>query len=359
MGHPGNHAQAAEAGINDIATWLVHASRGNGLSIRKVLDSPLDLSALPREWNSFYSAWRVHELICECAKQLQDGDSEIALTALNQFFAVTDTTLYGRFKLLCVNDQLGVSIAARRLTHWHSAARRWSYIRPDLARRIHQELQRRARTGWEETFVGADPESDIQPFIVERLEVTYFFNQHKAFTHSATERWLSVELPSAERQSPVDHYKVRARYIYGSNKNVVHQTEVEPILNCRRGRTQVGRDGWLMTEMCFPEPVKNGDKVFFASLVRSVGEEAPTIPLVYIHVTSYGIKNLAMRIQFHPNAAPKACWVYRGLQEPDRGSAPSAEDRDLWRKPSSLGFLEHVEEGCPPGLYYALGWRWD
>src|SRR5579859_3391069 len=153
MGHPGNQAQADEAGINNIATWLVRAAAGNGLSIRKVLDSPLDLSALPEEWNSFYSASRVHELICECARQLQDGDSEIALTALNQFFAVAGTTLYGRFKGLCMNDRAGVSISARRLTHWRSVARRWAHIRPELARRIHQEVQQRARTGWEETFV--------------------------------------------------------------------------------------------------------------------------------------------------------------------------------------------------------------
>lgn len=359
MGHPGNQARADEE-IDEIARWLVRAASGSGLSTKKVLDSPLDRSSLPQEWNTFYSASRLLELIYECARQLPDGGSEIALTALNQFFPITGATLADRFKGLCVNDRAGVSVAGRRLTHWRNVARLWSHTRPELARRIHEGLQQRAQSGWEEgAFAGADPEGgDVQPFIVERLEVTYFFNQHRSFTHSATERWLSAELPGAEGQSSIDHYKVRARYTDTSDSETAQQTEIEPILNCRRGRTRVGRDGWLMTEMYFPEPVKNGQKVFFASLVRSEGE-TPTIPLVYIHVTSHGIMDLVMRLQFHPNAAPKTCWVYRGALEPNRGSAPSVEDHDRWRQPSSLGYVEHVAESCAPGLYYAVGWTWD
>jgi hypothetical protein len=360
MGHSGDQAWTDEVRINKFETWLVRAASGDGLSIKKVLDSPLDLSALPREWNRIYSAWRLHELISECARELPDGDGQIALTALNQFFTVTGPNLVDRFKGLCSDDRPGISIAGRRLTHWRAVAHRWSQVRPELARRIYQELQQRARSGWEDgTSAGADPdEGEIQPFVVDRLEVTYFFNQHKAFTHSATERWLSVELPSTEEKSSIDHYKVRARYTDASDSQAARTTRIEPILNCRRGRTQVGRDGWMMTEMHFPGPAQNGDKVFFASLVRSEGKAA-TIPLVYIQVTSHGIMNLGMRLQFHPNAVPRACWVYRGSSEPDRGSAPSTEDRDRWLEPSSLGYVEHVAESCAPGLYYAVGWTWD
>jgi hypothetical protein len=48
MGQLDNRAQPDDAEINDIATWLARAAAGNGLSIKKVLDSPLDISASAR-----------------------------------------------------------------------------------------------------------------------------------------------------------------------------------------------------------------------------------------------------------------------------------------------------------------------
>ena len=360
MDHQRYQTRADEVVINKITTWLVRAASRDGLTIKKIFDSPLDRSTIPQEWNRIYSAARLLDLVSECAKRLPDGDRQIALAALNQFFPVTGTTLAERFKDLCANDRLGVSIAGGRLKHWRGASHRWSQIRPELARSIHQRLKERIRTGWElGTFAGADPEGrDIQPFIVDRLEVTYFFNQHRSFTHSVTERMLIAVLSNAEGQSSVDHYKVRARYTDASNSQTVRQTEITPLLNCRRGRTEIGQDGWLMTEMCFPEPLQDGEKVFFASLVRSEAE-GPTLPLVYIQVTSHGIVHLEMRLQFHPNATPRACWVYRGSEEPGRGSAPSAGERDRWREPTSLGYVEHVAQNCTPGFYYAIGWTWD
>jgi hypothetical protein len=349
-----------EIKISQIAAWLARAATRGGLSGKKVLDSPLDLSSLPPEWNRLYSAARFVELICDCARNLPDGDSQIALTALNQYFAVTGATLTDRFKGLCTIKHQEPSVTGRQLASWRSAANRWRDIRPNLALRIQQALQERVENGWGAGhFAGADPEGrDLQPFVVERLEVTYFFDQHGAFTHSITERWLSAELPTGEEQASIDHYKVRARYTDRSIDENAQQTEIIPLLNCRLGRTEVGQDGWLMTEMLFPEPVRNGGKVFFASLVRSAAE-APTAPLVYIQVTSYGIVRLVMRLQFHANATPRACWVYRGVREPDRESAPDLGDRDRWRIPSSLGYVEHVAENCPPSWYYAVGWTWE
>jgi len=360
MKHVPLQARADEMAIKKIATWLIRAASRDGLTHKKILDSPLNQESLPREWNSVYSAAQLTELVCGCAKQLPDGDREIALTALNQLSSVTGATLVARFKSLSANDQAGIPVAGRRPTHWRRTGRLWSHIRPELAQRIHQELKRRIRTGWTEgTFAGADPDGQgIQPFIVDRLEVTYFFNQHRVFTHSLTERWLIAELSNAEGQPSVDHYDVRARYTDASNSEIAHETEILPILNCRRGATKVGQDGWLMTEMYFPEPLQDGEDVFFASLVRSEGE-GPALPLVYIQVTSHGIVNLQMRLQFHPNATPRACWVYRGGQEPDRESAPSADEHDRWRKPTSLGYVEHVAQNCTPGFYYAVGWTWD
>ena len=338
---------------------------GDGLSIKKVLDSPLDLSALPREWNRIYSAWRLHELISECARELPDGDGQIALTALNQFFTVTGPNLVDRFKGLCSDDRPGISIAGRRLTHWRAVAHRWSQVRPELARRIYQELQQRARSGWEDgTSAGADPdEGEIQPFVVDRLEVTcYFFNQHKAFTHSATERWLSVELPSTEEKSSIDHYKVRTRYTDASDSQTAWTTRIEPILNCRRGKTHAGRrDGWMMTEMQFlHRQAQNGDKVFFASLVRSEeGRLQLSLSCTSRLRAMASGSNLGMRLQFHPNAVPRACWVYRGSSEPDGGRHRVQRIAIGGWNPARWAMWSMSRKACAPGLYYAVGWTWD
>jgi hypothetical protein len=359
VGACGHHSISRKEQLDIITKWLIQAGSGQGLTAKKILDSSaLDLSSLPPNWPRLYAAARLHELICDTARQLPDPDSRVVLTALNQFLDVSGASLTERFMNLCNTDVSKPKELV--LGQWRNVAQRWRQLRPQLAQRIIDEIQQRAVDGWEE-YASATPalgSPELQPFVVDRLEVTYFFDESRVCTHTTTQRWLSVDLADAYGMSSIDHYKVRARYTDSSGRHEDQGTVIRPMLNCRPGRTEVGRDGWLMTEMQFPEPRRDGEQVFFASQV-DYSASTPMDPFALIQVTSHGILYLIMRVQFPPNAAPKDSWVYSGPSAADARVAPRGGDRDRRREPNLLGYVEHVAEYCPAGWYYTIGWEWE
>ena len=350
-----------QAEVEKIATWLVRAAARQGLTLNKILkSSSLDLSSLPRRWPHRYSAARVFDLICEAAKKLPERDSAIALVALNQFPGVGGSKLSERFENLARSEALGPSKEESPAKESRDLVKRWSKLRIELARRIRDEMNLRERDGWEK-YVSTVPkpgESELQPFVVDRLEVTYFVDERRVCTHTITQRWISVDLADAYGTASVDHYKVRARYTDASGRYEHEGVEILPMINCRAGSSEVGRDGWLMTEMKFPEPLRNGQKLFFASLVK-YSTVTPMDPPALIQVTSHGILQLIMRVQFHVETAPRACWVYGGREQAVARVAPGDGQLGQWRLPNQLGFVEYDAKNCPAGWFYAIGWKWD
>lgn len=197
---------------------------------------------------------------------------------------------------------------------------------------------------------------DLQPFVVERLEVTYFVDRRRICTETITERWLIADLSYTKDLKSIDHYKVRARYQGVQAGEERPRTEILPMLNCRAGVTEVQEDGWLTAPMYFPAPLHHNERVFFASRVKHHAN-IPMYPAAFLQVTSLGIINLIMRVQFDPSAVPAVCWVYGGPNAADVTNESNEESR--LHLPNELGYVEYQTENCPPGWCYTIRWKWN
>jgi hypothetical protein len=232
-------------------------------------------------------------------------------------------------------------------------------ISEELAAGIVAEIGRRNRQGWNEGSqrrpVLGEPE--LQPFVVDRLEVTYFVNSSRICTETVTQRWLSVDLNDAVGIEAVDRYKVRTKYVTEESARSSLTTKILPLMNCTAGEPEIDASGWITTAMHFPQAVGHGESVFFASRVKYSTETAMEPP-VYIQVTSLGIVHLIMRVQFDPDASPSLCWAYGGSRDPSEGVVRGTYEGGRMLTPTRLGYVEYVTENCPPGWFYAIGWSW-
>jgi hypothetical protein len=348
-------------GIAETAAWLARAARGSGLTLARLVSSDLIRACdVPDGWSLRYTAITLQDLICEATRGLPDAlDSRVALAALNQMPEVVGASPTGRFKSLSQLEMSRPVPDFRAPVHPSTLARHWRGIRRDLATVILTEIDHRNGTGWTKyaKIVQMHKGVDLQPFVIERLEVTYFIDKDRVCTETMTQRWLKADLSDSEGLSSIDHYKVRAMYRDPQDGQELPTTEILPMLNCRAGATDVGQDGWLMTPMYFAKPVPHRGTVFFASRVRHV-TSVPIDPAAFIQVTSLGIIKLIMRVQFDPGAVPTVCWVYGGASETGGKDAPREAVDARWRSPNALGYVEYRTENCPPGWYYTIGWEW-
>ena len=237
---------------------------------------------------------------------------------------------------------------------------RWRRLRNELGAHVLAEVENRNEHGWDthhssRRFKDA---SDFQPFIVHRLEATYFIDQRRVCTETVTQRRITAELTETEGANTIDHYVVRAKYSDPVDGEEQANMEILPVLNCRAGAITIQPDGWLATQIYFPEALAHGDSVFFTTRVRYTTRR-PVQPSAFIQVTSLGIMELIMRVQFHPKMAPSVCWVYGGTSASEAAQVPQGLDKVRMRHPNRLGYVEYTDMNCPPGWIYAIGWKWD
>jgi hypothetical protein len=358
----GREAEEAMETARDLGDWLGELAVGRGVTVGKLLKvSVLGDCVMPSDWSSVHRVAVLLDLMRDVAGSLPDlMDRQIALVALNQYAGIAGGSPAERFEALreLYSDGLAPGdtspVTRSRLTT------RWRRLRREFGARILVEIKNRNENGWETHSSSGQLKdaSDFQPFIVDRLEVTYFIDEHRVCTETITQRWITADLGESKGAKAIDHYVVRAKYSDVVEGAARTETEISPILNCRAGATTIQPDGWLATHIYFPEPLGHGGSVFFATRVRHTTSR-PVQPAAFIQVTSLGIKDLIMRVQFHPSTVPSLCWVYGGTSVSDGIQAPRGLDRDRVRNPNRLGYVEHSDKNCPPGWFYTIGWKWD
>ena len=352
--------QTVQAALG-LGGWLAELATGRGVSVPKLLRAPiLGECQMPADWSAVYRVAVFLDLI----QQVADGlprhlDRKIALAALNQYPGIAGGSPAERFRGLAERharesgDGAEPPVTAQRL------AARWRKLRNELGPLIGAEIENRNANGWE-GYHSSPPltdASDFQPFIVHRLEVTYFIDQRRVCTETITQRWITADLAEHDGDDAIDHYVVRAKYSDLVDGKERARTEILPMLNCRAGAAAIQPDGWLSTQMYFPQPLAHGDSVFFATRVRHTTSK-PVGPAAFIQVTSLGVLELLMRVQFHPSAVPSLCWVYGGTSVIDAIRAPRDSGEDRLRRPNHLGYVEYSNQRCPPGWFYTIGWEW-
>ncbi|MGP0022274.1 MAG: hypothetical protein ACLPKE_02745 [Streptosporangiaceae bacterium] len=345
-----------------LGDWLSELATGRGVTVSKLLHASIMKDCLmPSDWSPVHRVAVLLDLIRYVADRLPDPvDQQIALVALNQYAGIAGGSPTERFEALVARyaDRKTAgntsSVTTRRL------AMRWRRLRGELGARIWVEIKNRNENGWN-TYRSSQQlrdASDFQPFIVHRLEVTYFIDQRRVCTETITQRWITADLTESRETKAIDHYVVRAKYSDLVDGGERTRTEISPVLNCLAGATTIQPDGWLSTQIYFPEPLAHGDSVFFATRVRHTTSR-PVQPAAFIQVTSLGVMELIMRVQFHPSMVPSLCWVYGGTSVDEGMQAPRDPDRDRVRNPSQLGYVEYSDKNCPPGWFYTIGWEWD
>jgi hypothetical protein len=346
----------------DLEDWLGDLATGRGVTVSKLLRaSILENCLMPSDWSPVHRVAVLLDLIRKVAENFPDPmDRQIALVALNQYAGIAGGSpserfegLTGRYSDRSVPNSSS-SVTRRRLVT------RWRRLRREFGTRIWAEIKSRNESGWEtyDSSHQLKDASDFQPFIVHRLEVTYLIDQHRVCTETITQRWITADLAESNGIKAIDHYVVRAKYSDVVDGEERTETEILPMLNCRAGTTTIQPDGWLATQIYFPAPLSHGDSVFFATRVRHTTSR-PVEPAAFIQVTSLGIMDLIMRVQFHPSAVPSLCWVYGGTSVSDGIQAPRGPDRERVRNPNRLGYVEYSDTNCPPGWFYTIGWEWD
>jgi len=346
----------------NLGDWLSELAAGRGVTVNKLLHSPtLGKCRMPSDWSSINRVAVLLDLIRQVADEFpRQMDRQITLVALNQFAGIAGRSPAERFEGLASRYAYPRSagkisgVTVRRL------ALRWRRLRDEFGRHIWTEIEARNVNGWEayRTSPQLTDASDFQPFVVPRLEVTYFIDQRRVCTETITQRWITADLKESKGIDSIDHYKVRAKYSEPLAGEERTNTEISPLLNCHAGATTIQPDGWLTTLMYFPEPLADGDSVFFATRVRHITSR-PVEPAAFIQVTSLGILELIMRVQFHPSTVPSLCWVYGGTSVSEGVQTPRDLDQDRVRKPNHLGYVEYRDTNCPPGWFYTIGWKWD
>jgi hypothetical protein len=338
-----------------VVTWLRQASRGHGLTPSKVLASPLlDLCSMPESWAPMVRGARLLDLIVECAAEFsRDLDSDLALTALGHHGRSQGPTQSRRFRQLIellsrTDNPTAVSGAALRA--------RWRRLSIELAKRTATAAISLAPSEWEmRSPTSASAEDAPQPFFVERLEVAYFIDSKGVCTETITQRWLSADLSYEGADAEIDHYRVRARYLGAGGEELVADTWIYPLLNCVAEEARINADGWMSINARFPHPLRHGEETFFATRVRYKTDMRCEPPL-YIRVTTMGVRDLVMRVQF-AGGAPQQVWFYGGPIDPE---AKGSDDlRRIEAQPNEVGYVEYVAENCPSGWFYAVGWTWD
>jgi hypothetical protein len=345
--------------VEKVASWINGAAARDGLSVSKLLNSDLLKSCeLPEFWPRMIAGVRLLELVCEATRKLPTREDElVALVALNRCPGVTGNSPTERFRTFAASD---VSRTLVRHSHPTTLARRWARLQQVLAQEVVAEIERRNIEGWDlhagSIPVPGDPE--FQPFVVDRLDVTYFVDRRRVCFENITQRLVTADFTGSEGLELIDHYNVRARYTHQGDSEDAVGTRILPMLNCIAGKTVVSPDGWLGAAMHFPRPLADGQSIYFASRVQHASDKA-TEPVAYIQVTSLGVMELTMRVQFDPEQAPANYWVYGGRRDPDNGVAPGVDEQDRFATPNEAGYVEYRAEDCPPGWFYAIGWIWD
>ncbi|MFF5230651.1 hypothetical protein [Dactylosporangium sp. NPDC000521] len=225
----------------------------------------------------------------------------------------------------------------------------WSHGVVRLAQAVERRVNELERSGgWERT----GPPSGFQPVTFNRMIVTYFL-RGRAVSESFSERWITAEEDNLAR------YVVRA---YARNNPPARpELEIQPWLNCTLGavrRVDLG-DGSeaQIAEMDFPKPLQRGEKLFFAT--RVVAQEVGPTMSREVQVTSHGIEDLTMRIQFDiSQPLPKRAWWFAEVPDIDRLIPPEPGD-DRFVEVSACGFIERQFARGYPSAKYGLSWQWD
>jgi hypothetical protein len=327
----------------ELRNELQGVARDDGLTPAKLESTRLiALMARLPEWSVTDSTRMMCRLIADVVAELR---GEKARTAARVTLNLDDSPVQGRSAMA-----RQAALAEERAVHadtvrawWRSAVKALADILPLKIRELNDSPERWNAYRNESRAV---PAGDLPGYSFDRIEVAWRLTG-KLATEMTTSRWL------VSRRDGLD--RIPARGWYFSDRSA-DSCEVVPLLNCQKIDSRHMGRGILLSTLELPEPLKQGQCVFFAYKVV-VHSKKETETLFFHNVASAGVKLLLYRVQFDPGMPPENIWSFAGGDEiefmtpPPRGSS-------RYLSVNRFGFAEQVFSDCRFGLKYGVSWRW-
>ncbi|CAM3354981.1 hypothetical protein KIPE111705_04405 [Kibdelosporangium persicum] len=327
----------------ELRNELQGVARDEGLTPAK-LESTRLLALMARlpEWSVTDSTRMLYKLIVDVVADLR---GEKARTAARVTLNLDGSPVRGRSAMA-----RQAALAEKRAVHadtvrawWRSAVNALADILPLKIGELNDSPEQ-----WN-TYRNGSPVADhgtVPDHSFDRIEVAWRL-RGKLATEMTTSRWLVSHRDGFDR--------VNARGWYFSDRSA-DSCEVVPLLNCRKVDSRHMGRGILVSKLELPQPLKQGESVFFAYKVV-IHSTKETETLFYHNVASAGVKLLLYRVQFDPGTSPDDIWSFAGGDEvefmtpPPRGSS-------RYLAVNRLGYAEQVFTDCRFGLKYGVSWRW-
>lgn len=245
---------------------------------------------------------------------------------------------------------------------WGDGARRLGHAVDEQLSHLREHPEQ-----WREYLVEVDepryrtPFRGAQPVFAE-LFVTTVFMKRRSVRRRITERLVTAQ------EDCVRYYTAWA---LPEALDASTSVPVNALWGCRAERMSSLPGEPILTRLWFPEPLRRGQRHFFASeaLVGNIvkGTERRAIN---VEVDHHGIApgrrvhdavpvgGLTIRVRFDLDDLPDAVWWYADVAERERYQRPVTGDV-RWLEVTSQGEVEHTfTEPCQPRASYGLAFAW-
>lgn len=205
-----------------------------------------------------------------------------------------------------------------------------------------------------------EPSEGAQKLFVNLFVVTVVL-EGKARVRRISERLITSQDPDGLRWFTSRAYSTRSP---AQGRTYV---PAQPLWGCRA--EHISEDGLPTTRLCFPRPLKRGERAHFAAEV--VYETDPDDPRGWasVDIDSYGVdagelrdgllpvSGLTIRVKFDDDSLPAAVWWYAELNERERHQEPPAgSPRRLEVVEGSVS--KTFEKPCQPRESYGIAFNW-
>lgn len=156
------------------------------------------------------------------------------------------------------------------------------------------------------------------------------------------------------REDGVDHVNAKGWYFSDPSPD---SCEIVPLLNCMKSASaHVGR-GIQLAELRFAEALEKGQQVFYGYKVL-VHSQQEIDPLFYHHVTSAGVRQLNIHVQFDSTERPAMAWGFASRDDAEPLISPPDGSQD-YLAINHLGYLKYSAQNCRHGVKHGVSWRWQ
>jgi hypothetical protein len=229
----------------------------------------------------------------------------------------------------------------------------WILEYDDRANREHAILRR--------------PSNHAQKVFVELLVVTVLM-RGRAVHRRLTERLITSRNPHRD----IEYFEALGYRTGGHTSRT--NVPVRSIWGCREEIIEAQRASHApMTRLWFPQPLKYGERAYFAAEVSydqidNISDEHEWVDVEVdhhgiargrlLHAQKLPIRGLTIRIKFDSECLPDATWWYAELTESERYIQPPPGDQHLLPLVGNAVQYTFVEHVCQPREHYGLAFSW-